>query len=107
MSSLASQVVGPVVFGKVFVWSVEKGFEEGIFWVAVICFGVSLVAMGLIRVRKGEGIGLSGPEGESGSVGVREEEVVGTRRGRSETRKGRGGGGGAEGESGFSLRSET
>lgn len=49
VQSLASQVVGPALFGFVFIKSVRVDFPEAIFWVAVGLF--SLAAVGLSSVR--------------------------------------------------------
>ena len=51
VQSLASQVVGPLLFGVVFIRGVDADFAEAIFWLGVGLF--SLAFLGLSSVRLG------------------------------------------------------
>lgn len=85
LGSLSAQVVGPALFGIIFIRSV--GFApELMFWVAVVLFAVSLCVLLMVR--------LESRRGKEGAVRL-EEEGYGSslggegrgRRGRSLTRK--------------------
>jgi hypothetical protein len=81
LQSVAAQVVGPLLFGAVFIWSVPD-YPEAIFWVAVGLFGLALGAMLCVKLRR-----RGGDEEELG--GVEEDGAGGAQvsRGRSATRK--------------------
>ncbi|GAA5882021.1 hypothetical protein JCM1840_000403 [Sporobolomyces johnsonii] len=85
VQSLASQVVGPVVFGLTFMNTVGST-PEAIFWLAGGLCAVSGAALCSVRLRK---VWVGGGTGEeAGKTGEEEEETerVGSR-GRTETRK--------------------
>ena len=76
LSSVASSVIGPVLFGAVFNSTIAT-LPEAIFWVAAGLYSISLVSMLSVRLRKREGV--------AGALG--ESEAEAGRRGRSSTRK--------------------
>jgi hypothetical protein len=86
LSSISSQVVGPLAFGILYIKTVGF-FPELIYWAAVVLFSVSFTAMMMVRLgaklTDGE-IQLPGDDEEvpSGGRGAREAH-----RGRSSTRK--------------------
>ncbi|CEQ42098.1 SPOSA6832_03871, partial [Sporobolomyces salmonicolor] len=84
VQSLASQVVGPVVFGLTFMNTVGST-PEAIFWLAGGLCAVSGAALCTVRLRR-VWIG-GGPGEEAGKTGEEEETEGPGGRGRSETRK--------------------
>lgn len=73
LSSVASSIVGPLLFGAVFNATVGT-LPETLFWVAAGLFTISLVSMLTVRLRAVE-------------VGLPSESAVEGGRGRSSTRK--------------------
>ncbi|GAA5965156.1 hypothetical protein JCM21900_004621 [Sporobolomyces salmonicolor] len=84
VQSLASQVVGPVVFGLTFMNTVGST-PEAIFWLAGGLCAVSGAALCTVRLRR---VWIGGGTGEEAGKTGEEEETEGPGgRGRSETRK--------------------
>lgn len=53
LSSVASSIVGPLLFGAVFIRTVDT-LPETLFWVAVALFAVSLTSLLTVRLRRKE-----------------------------------------------------
>lgn len=90
LSSVASSIVGPLLFGAVFIRTVDT-LPEMLFWVAVALFAVSLTSLLTVRLRRKEGEGdkesAERPVVDDGERRLLLLEEDGIRRGRSTTRK--------------------
>lgn len=80
LSSISSQVVGPLAFGILYIKTVGF-FPELIFWAAVVLFTVSFIAMMMVR------LGARVTDGEIQLPG--EDEEVPNGRGAREAHRGR------------------
>ncbi|CAE6520902.1 unnamed protein product [Rhizoctonia solani] len=64
LQAISSQIVGPSLFGLVFVKTIGSA-PHAIFWVSVGCIGISLFALGMVRLKKEETVRAEGADEES------------------------------------------
>ncbi|CAE6516903.1 unnamed protein product [Rhizoctonia solani] len=55
LQAIASQIVGPSLFGLVFVKTISSA-PHAIFWASAVCIMVSIFAMGMVRLKREEAV---------------------------------------------------
>ncbi|KAG8734089.1 hypothetical protein FRC11_012239 [Ceratobasidium sp. 423] len=64
LQAIASQIVGPSLFGLVFVKTIGSA-PRAIFWTSLGCISMSLFALGMVRLKKEETVRAEGADEES------------------------------------------
>lgn len=86
LQAITSQIIGPILFNLLFIRTVGF-FPELVFWVASLCYVVSLSALLGVRIRSANGDSEAAESLATPSATTRAREEAEQARGRSVTRK--------------------